>query len=371
MISFMKPFVSVIWDGVPLKILPNANQPAPEVCISRSLESKANTPDADETKEKTRSNDGDGGETKANTPEPDENDGEDYETDQDDATIPTVANRATSGKSEYSRIREANIKQNKELLSQLGLQFGFSRTLKAEKLSKEKGKKATATSSSKTRTKGDHMSSEGPVASVTATSATTSEITALNGDNNVAHQVEDAPVVVDTENLLTKEPYVLNANGSPSLTTSSILQSDTSANRTMVSAESQDPHQAPVLTTPASTLTNNSDTMNIVPSASAGATEPTSNPDPMKVEQGKKEEIRFIQMDVDHEKGEEVHTLSSTNVALVTPPAWLTTLNMDVYLQECSDAKAWQGLVQSLYKFEEGNSINGVCITTSILLVIN
>ena len=66
---------------------------------------------------------------------------------------------------------------------------------------------------------------------------------------------------------------------------------------------------------------------------------------------------------VDHEKGEEAHTSSSTtNVALVAAPAWLTTLNMDVYLLECSDVKAWQELVQTLYRFEEGNSINGVRI---------
>ena len=67
---------------------------------------------------------------------------------------------------------------------------------------------------------------------------------------------------------------------------------------------------------------------------------------------------------VDHEKGEEIpmDVESSTNVALVAAPAWLTTLNMEVYLQECSDVKEWQGLLQSLYKFEEVNSINGVCI---------
>ena len=76
-------------------------------------------------------------------------------------------------------------------------------------------------------------------------------------------------------------------------------------------------------------------------------------------------------MDLDHEKGEEAHMSSSTKVAMVTAPAWMTMLNMDVYLQECSDVKEWQGLVQSLYKFEEGDSINGVCITTSILLVVN
>ena len=61
-----------------------------------------------------------------------EDGGTETETDQDN-TISTVTNRTTSGKSEYRCIREANIAQNKELLSQLGLQFGFSRTLKAAK----------------------------------------------------------------------------------------------------------------------------------------------------------------------------------------------------------------------------------------------
>ena len=60
-------------------------------------------------------------------------------------------------------------------------------------------------------------------------------------------------------------------------------------------------------------------------------------------------------IDVDEEK-EEV----STNVVEVAAPPWLTAHHMDVYLQECSIAKEWQLLVQSLYKFEEGNAIKGV-----------
>lgn len=49
------------------------------------------------------------------------------------------------------------------------------------------------------------------------------------------------------------------------------------------------------------------------------------------------------------------------NVVSVTAPAWLAALKLDIYLQESSDATAWQSLVQSLYKFEVGNKINGVC----------
>ena len=75
--------------------------------------------------------------------------------------------------------------------------------------------------------------------------------------------------------------------------------------------------------------------------ARASTTDQTSNPVPM---------------DVDQEIGEE-----STNIVAVAAPAWLTALKMDVYLQDCSDAKAWRLLVESLYKFEEGNVINGVC----------
>lgn len=313
-----------------------------------------------------------------------------YDSDGGESDFVQVANRNTTpGKSEYARIRDANIAKNKELLNQLGIQFGFSRTLKAAEKNEKKA------SSSKTRTKGEgHMSKSDSIAPTTATSAATPEIMVTNGDNNVAHKVKDVLVVVgeNTENLLTKEPDVpLNSNGSPLLTTlsQSFLQSDTSANGTMISAESRElsnnsgttdivpSASASATSTNGTTMsaesrephfTNNSGTVDIVPSVSASATELASNPDPMEVDKEKGEEIR---MDVDHEKGEEAHTSSSTNVALVAAPAWLTTLNMDIYLKECSDVKAWQGLVQSLYKFEEGNSISGVCIIICILLVIN
>jgi hypothetical protein len=73
-----------------------------------------------------------------------------------------------------------------------------------------------------------------------------------------------------------------------------------------------------------------------------------------------------VAMEIDQAVGEE-----SINVVAVAAPAWLTALSMDVYLQECSDAKAWQVLVQSLYKFEEGNTINGVSeYNTKIFLLI-
>lgn len=62
-----------------------------------------------------------------------------------------------------------------------------------------------------------------------------------------------------------------------------------------------------------------------------------------------------VPMDVDEEKGEE-----STDIVTVAPPGWLTAQNMDGYLKNCSEAKAWQALVHSLYKFEERNTTNGV-----------
>ena len=128
--------------------------------------------------------------------------------------------------------------------------------------------------------------------STMATSAMTSEFTGMNGDNNVSHQVKDALTTIPSP-LLTTIP-------SPLLTAISTLQSDTSANGTTISAK---PHQAPELTTPASTLTNDSG-MNIVLSASASATEVTLNPDPMEVDQEKGKEVR---MDLDHKRGGSTH----------------------------------------------------------------
>ena len=67
-------------------------------------------------------------------------------------------------------------------------------------------------------------------------------------------------------------------------------------------------------------------------------------------------------MDVDEEIKQ-----GSTDIITVAPPGWLAALNMDVYLKECSDTKAWKGLVQFFYEFEGKNTINGVylfyCIT--------
>ena len=81
---------------------------------------------------------------------------------------------------------------------------------------------------------------------------------------------------------------------------------------------------------PPSTLTTDGlDPMDI--DTRSSATQPTSNPDPMAV---------------DKEKGEETHGSSSTDLGVVTVPAWLTMLDMDKYLQQCSDMKEWQELVQ-------------------------
>ena len=57
----------------------------------------------------------------------------------------------------------------------------------------------------------------------------------------------------------------------------------------------------------------------------------------------------------------------STDVAVVALPAWLSALNMDVYLQGCSNMMAWQELIESLYKFEKLNTINGVRHCDSIM----
>lgn len=50
-----------------------------------------------------------------------------------------------------------------------------------------------------------------------------------------------------------------------------------------------------------------------------------------------------------------------SNVVEVSAPAWMTVLKMDIYFHKLSDEKAWKVLVQSIYKFEIGNTINGVC----------
>lgn len=422
MIFYTRLFVSLNLDAT--KILPDSKRPAPEVCRSRSLGSKANTPVGDENEVKS-------------------DDDKDGETDQDQTISTegdsTSAKRKTSGVSEYSQVREANIAQNKQLLKQLGLdRVGF----KLRGTDKKNEKKATAASSGVV----GHMKSDTLSATTSAStseimamaSAMTSEITATIGD---AYQAEDAEAVINkyTENLFTKEPDVsLNTNPSHSLTTLPVLQSNTpksnTSNATTISADTPEPPQSLDLTIPASTLsimrsdtsapastiTNDSVTMesDIIGASSARSSDPTSIPYPINVDQGKVEDMGMdvdhkggeetrmrssgniemvvekgedehmlssasvdtvagepeeahlpsssnVAMVAEHEKGEEDHTPSSANIAMVAAPAWLTALNMDIYLEESSDAKEWQGLVQSLYKFENRNSINGVRITTS------
>ena len=80
--------------------------------------------------------------------------------------------------------------------------------------------------------------------------------------------------------------------------------------------------------------------------------------------------------------GMDVDTPASANLKTTAPkesyqgavavaaPRWLNALNMDIYLQECSDAKEWQELVKSYYKFGEGNAINGVCSSIELLFFL-
>ena len=89
----------------------------------------------------------------------------------------------------------------------------------------------------------------------------------------------------------------------------------------------------PISTVPAST--RNDSCMDV--NTSASATEINANPVPRECDQEE-----------------------TTNVVAVAAPGWLNVVNMDIYLQDCSDVKEWKALVQSLYKFEEGNTINGV-----------
>ncbi|KIJ94643.1 hypothetical protein K443DRAFT_11936, partial [Laccaria amethystina LaAM-08-1] len=97
----------------------------PEVCSSRSLGSKANTPEVEENKVEK-------GASKINNSE--------------DEIIKSAggdgvsANRTEWGTSEYERTREANIVKNKEILRELGLEFGFGH--EADKATMKKGKKA-------------------------------------------------------------------------------------------------------------------------------------------------------------------------------------------------------------------------------------
>jgi hypothetical protein len=296
---FIRRFVSLKLDAS--KILPDSNQPAPEVRDSRSLGSKANTPEADENEKKS-------------------NDDEDSETDQDN---------------------------NKE------------KEATAELVILSAGSSGTETTSD------GHMPESD------------------SDDFATTSQFNDSSAEVGVN----KDPEVLRTSVLSFLQSDTTSESANSAIGTTVTVlpESRELDQAPTApaststSPPMSTLTNDvapatsaSDADPTSPVASASAAEPTS--DPMEVDRVKGKEAP---MEVDHKKGkkahnkkgEESHMSSSTNVAVVAAPAWLTKLGMDDYFQECSNEKAWRDLVQSLYRFEDGNSINGVRITTTLLLV--
>lgn len=168
-------------------------------------------------------------------------------------------------------------------------------------------------------------------------------------------------------------PLVTDDSTSPSLTTSSIKTNTngTSDDGTATSfavtggSTSQGTHQYPESTTlPVSTVPPTSSAkeleMDLDGSATSTAKElgldingSTSSTDQTSIQDT---------MDVDEEIKQ-----GSTDIITVAPPGWLAALNMDVYLKECSDTKAWKGLVQSFYEFEGKNTINGVylfyCIT--------
>ena len=106
-------------------LIPIFNQPAPEVCNSQSLESKANTPGADENEENSNS-----GEIK------DGGSGQDADN--------ISANQINSDKSKYKLAREATLLQNKKFILELGLQFGWEDKTDEVTEKKAKAKKKDA-----------------------------------------------------------------------------------------------------------------------------------------------------------------------------------------------------------------------------------
>lgn len=110
--------------------LPDCDTSAPDLCSTRSLGSKASTPQ-DGDKEGISGDSGNG------------------ETGDDETNISAVVGDNSAkrgGKSEYERTREANIARNKELFQELGDKFGWgdeendSASEKKEKKKKDKKK---------------------------------------------------------------------------------------------------------------------------------------------------------------------------------------------------------------------------------------
>jgi hypothetical protein len=193
-----------------------------------------------------------------------------------------------------------------------------------------------------------------------STSSDPESNTTVTSDDSTGGSLDVNKDSASREHLQDPESTTPRNDTSLSLSTSSIPESNTTVTSDNITAAflainndstSREPQQDPESTTPRRNDTSQvttppmsammdsgmDATVDALPSAS---THQTSNPD---------------SMDVDQEIGEE-----SINVVGVAAPAWLTAHNMDVYLQECSNVKGWQMLVQSLYKFEMGNAIKGV-----------
>ena len=183
-------------------------------------------------------------------------------------------------------------------------------------------------------------------------------------------ETTQTPGIGDIETISSKEIEVDFSNASATSDTSDtsslpqpVSSSDaptesnaiTCSTTAVTSAESmaQDPPQDAKSTSPPAPLPTSALPMPSIP---------TNDLAPMDIDAGKNRTESIVnegsmQVDIgNHQKGKS----SSTDVAVIAPPAWLSALNMDVYLQGCSDTTAWQELIESLYKFEKLNTINGV-----------
>ena len=192
------------------------------------------------------------------------------------------------------------------------------------------------------------------------------------GLDSISQNIEDIPPVASTGDIDTIQPLSSNetdvdfSKASASLDTSPLPQLTSSSDPSTLNVitclttaamssepAAQDPHQDVKSTSP---LT--ASTASALPAPSITANDPTSM-DISTAENGTESTVEAAPMQVDEENRQK-GKLSSVHVAVVALPAWLLTLNMHVYLQGCSDATAWQGLIGSLYKFEKLNTISGV-----------
>lgn len=153
---------------------------------------------------------------------------------------------------------------------------------------------------------------------------------AISQSNTTSDDGTAASLVVNNDSA-SREPHQDTGSSTPPMSTTNDSNDSTAASL-VINNDSASRELEPHQDTASTTIESGMDV-----DAPPSATETTSNP-------------------VSEESGQE----EITNLVAVAAPGWLSAINMDIYLQECSDAKEWQGLVQSLYKFEEGNTINGV-----------